>query len=78
MARRAALARQANPSDSSDAADAYDASSAAGDDDESNPPKQGGDYAPNNLDNLDTIIRRDMLAMYVPVLGFKEGAAIAL
>ena len=78
MACKAAMAREADPDDNSDAADASDASSAAGDNDESNPPNQGGDYAPNNLDNLNAIIRRDRIAMYVPVLGFKEGAAIAL
>ena len=78
MAREAAMARQANPDDSSDAADASEAPSAAADDNESNPPDQEGDYAPDNLDNLNAIIRRDMLAMYVRVLGFKEGAAVAL
>ncbi len=78
MARRATPARQANPNDSSDAADASDAPSAAGDDNESNPPRQGGDYAPNDLDNLNAIIRRDTIAMYVRILGFKEGAATAL
>jgi hypothetical protein len=76
------MAREANPEDNSDdnsdAADASDAPSAASNDDKSNPPDQGGDYAPNDLDNLDAIIRRDMIAMYVCVLGFKEGAAIAL
>ena len=35
-------------------------------------------FAPNGLDNLDPIIRRDMIAMYVRVLGFKEGAATTL
>ena len=56
MAREAAMARQADPDDSSNAADTSDAPSVAGDDNESNPPNQVGDYAPNNLDNLDAII----------------------
>jgi hypothetical protein len=75
MAREANL--DTNPN-AADAPDAHDAPPAAGDDDESNPPDQEGDYAPDNLNNLDAIIRRDMIAMYVHVLGFKEGAAIAL
>jgi hypothetical protein len=78
MARKAAMAREADPDNSSGAADASDAPSAANNDNESNPLDQGGGYAPNDLDNLDAIIRRDMIAMYVRVLGFKESAAIAL
>ena len=70
MAREAAMAREADPDDSADAADASDTPSAAGDDNESNPPDQEGDYAPNDLDNLNAIIRRDMITMYVRVLGF--------
>ena len=30
------------------------------------------------LDNINVLIRRDMIAMYVRVLGFKEGDATAL
>ncbi len=74
MAREAAEARQANPEDNSDAPSAPDND----DNDKSNPPNQEGDITPDGLDNLDAIIRRDMIAMYVHVLGFKEGAAIAL
>ena len=74
----AARARQSDPDDSSETP------SAPEDDDDddnaaSNPPdQQGRDFAPDGLDNLDAIIRRDMIAMYVRVLGFKEGAATAL
>ncbi len=65
----AARARQPDPDDSSEAP------SAPEDDDDdnaaSNPPDQqdDGDFAPDGLDNLDAIIRRDMIAMYVRVLG---------
>jgi hypothetical protein len=69
-----ALARS-TPDDSSDTPLAPDNED---DDDESNPPNQDGDFAPDGLDNLDAIIRRDMIAMYVRVLGFKEGAATTL
>ncbi len=49
------------------------------DDAASNPPnQQEGDFAPDGLDNLDAIIRRDMIAMYVSILGFKEGTATTL
>ena len=71
-------ARQPDPDDSSEAP------SAPEDDDDdnnatSNPPdQQDRDFAPDGLDNLDTIICRDMITMYVRVLGFKEGAATAL
>ena len=75
MAREAAEARQADPDDSSDPPTAPNTED---DDDVSNPPNQDGDFAPNSLDNLDAIIHRDMITMYVPVLGFKEGAATAL
>jgi hypothetical protein len=75
MAREALEARQANPDNSSDAPSAPDNED---DDDESKPPNQDGDFAPDSLDNLDAIIRRDMIAMYVRFLGFKEGAATAL
>ena len=74
----AARARQSDPDDSSETP------SAPEDDDDddsaaSNPPdQQDGNLAPDGLDNLDAIIRRDMIAMYVRVLGFKEGAATAL
>jgi hypothetical protein len=74
MAHKAAPAHQADPDDSSNAPSAPDNE----DDDKSNPPNQDGDFAPDGLDNLDAIIRRDMIAMYVHVLGFKEGAATAL
>ena len=51
---------------------------AAGEDNESNPPnREEGDEA-CALDNIDALICRDMIAMYVHVLGFKEGAATAL
>jgi hypothetical protein len=30
------------------------------------------------LDNIDALIRKDMIAMYVRILGFKEGAATTL
>jgi hypothetical protein len=59
------MAREADPDDNSNAADAPDALSAASNDNESNPPNQEGNYAPDNLNNLDAIIRRDMIAMYV-------------
>jgi hypothetical protein len=75
---KAAQARQPDPDDSSEAPSApeddNDDDNAAG-----NPPdQQDGDFAPDGLDNLDAIIRRDMIAMYVHVLGFKEGAATTL
>jgi hypothetical protein len=71
-------ARQPDPDNSSKALSAPE-----NDDDDdaaSNPPDQqeGGDFAPDGLNNLDAIIRRDMIAMYVRVLGFKEGAATTL
>jgi hypothetical protein len=72
------MAREADPDADPNAHEAPDAPPAAGDDNESNPLDQEGDYAPNDLDNLDAIIRRDMIAMYVCVFGFKEGTAIAL
>ena len=78
MARKALdahRARQADPDNSSDAPSAPDNED---DDDESNPPNQDGDFAPDGLNNLNAIICRDMIAMYVRVLGFKEGAATAL
>jgi hypothetical protein len=78
MAHKAAMARQANPDESSDAADASEAPSAAGNNNESNPLDQEGDFPPDGLDNLNAIIRRDMIAMYVRVLGFKVGAVTAL
>ncbi len=77
MARKALdAACQADPDDSSDAPSAPDNED---DEDKSkDPPDQDGDFAPDGLDNLDAIIRRDMIAMYVRVLGFKEGATTAL
>jgi hypothetical protein len=72
----AAAACQPDPDDSSEAP-----SAPKNDDDNatSNPPdQQEGDFAPDGLDNLGAIIRRDMIAMYVRVLGFKEGAATTL
>ena len=76
MAREARdAARQADPDDSSNAPSAPDNED---NDDKSNPPDQDGDMAPDGINNLDAIIRRDMIAMYVRVLGFKEGAATAL
>jgi hypothetical protein len=75
MACKALDTRRANPDNSSDAPSAPDNED---DDDESNPPNQDGDFAPDGLNNLNAIICRDMIAMYVRVLGFKEGAATAL
>ncbi len=74
MACEAAMAHEANPDNNSDTADASDAPSPAGDNNESNPRDQEGDYVPDDLDSLDAIICRYMIAMYVRVLGFKEGA----
>ena len=71
-------ARQADPDDSSEATSAPEDND---DDDDAvnNPPdQQDGDYVPDGLNNLNAIIRRDMIAMYVRVLGFKEGAVTAL
>jgi hypothetical protein len=70
-----AAARQPDPDNSSKAPSAPENND---DNDASNPPDQEGDFAPNGLDNLNAIIRRDMIAMYVHVLGFKEGAATTL
>ena len=78
MAREATMARLADLDNSSDIADASNVPSVASNNNKSNPPNQEGDFASDNLDNLDTIICRDMIAMYVRVLGFKEGAAITL
>ena len=75
MARQAIEARQPDPDDSSNAPST---SNNEDDDDKSNLPNQDGDFAPDGLDNLDAIIRRDMIAMYVRILGFKEGAATTL
>jgi hypothetical protein len=75
MAGKAAEACQADPNNSSDAPSAPDNED---NDNESNPPNQDGDFATDGLDNLDAIICRDMIAMYVHVLGFKEGALTAL
>jgi hypothetical protein len=75
-----AAVRQPDPNNDPD--DSSKAPSAPKNDDDdaaSNPPdQQEGDFAPDSLDNLDVIIRRDMIAMYVRVLGFKEGAATTL
>jgi hypothetical protein len=75
MAHEAVEARQPDPDDSSNALSAPDNDDK---DNESNPPDQGGDFTPDGLDNLNAIIRRDMIAMYVRALGFKEGAATTL
>ena len=56
MAREALAAHrpcQADPDNSSDAPSAPDNED---DNDESNPPNQDGDFAPNGLDNLNAII----------------------
>ena len=72
-------ARQADPDDSSEATSAPEDNDDDDDDAVNNPPdQQDGDYVPDGLNNLDAIIRSDMIAMYVRVLGFKEGAATAL
>ena len=71
-------ARQPDPDDSSEALSAPE-DDEDDDDAANNPPdQQDEDYVPVGLNNLDAIIRRDMIAMYVRVLGFKEGAATAL
>jgi hypothetical protein len=75
MACEAVEARQANPDNSSDMPSGSDNDD---NDNKSNPPDQEGDFAPDGLDNLNTIICRDMIAMYVRILGFKEGAATTL
>ncbi len=75
MAREEVAAHQPDPNDSSEAPSAPENDE---DDATSNPPDQEGDFAPDGLDNLDAIICRDMIAMYVCVLGFKEGAATTL
>ena len=76
MARKTRdAAPQADPDDSSDAPSTPDNED---NNNKSNPPDQDGDVAPDGIDNLSAIIRRDMIAMYVRVLGFKEGAATAL
>ncbi len=75
MAREEVAARQPDPDDSSKAPSAPENDD---NNDASNPPNQDRDFAPDGLDNLDTIIRRDMIAMYVHVLGFKEGTATTL
>ncbi len=64
MACKEVAARQPDPDDSSEAPSVPE-----NDDDNaaSNPPNQEGDFAPDGLDNLDAIIRRDMIAMYVVV-----------
>ena len=64
MACKEVAARQPDPDNSSEAPSAPE-----NDDDNaaSNPPDQEGDFAPDGLDNLDAIIRRDMIAMYVVV-----------
>ena len=72
-------ARQADPDDSSEATSAPEDNDDDDNDAVNNPPdQQDGDYVPDGLNNLDAIIRSDMIAMYVRVLGFKEGAATAL
>jgi hypothetical protein len=75
MARKEVAACQPDPDDSSKAPSAPENND---DNAASNPPDQEGDFAPDGLDNLDAIIRRDMIAMYMRVLGFKEGAATTL
>ena len=75
MARtRQTTSRDAN----TDAADALGAPPAAGNDDDVNLPNGEEDDEACALDNINALIRRDMIAMYVRVLGFKEGAATAL
>ena len=68
--KEVAAARQPDPNDDPD--DSSKAPSAPENDDDdatSNPSdQQEGDFAPDGLDNLDAIIRRDMIAMYVHVL----------
>jgi hypothetical protein len=73
--KEVAAARQPNLNNSSEAP-----STPKNDDDHnaSNPPNQEGDFALDGLNNLDAIIRRDMITMYVRVLGFKEVAATTL
>ncbi len=67
-------ARDAN----ANAANVPDAPPAAGEDGDGNlPDAEEEDEAPA-LDNINTLIRTDMIAMYVQVLGFKQGAATAL
>ncbi len=71
-----AAARQPDPDNSSEAPSVPESDDDAA---ASNPPnQQEGDFTPDGLDNLDAIIRRDMIAMYVLVLGIKEGAATTL
>ena len=79
MARtRGALSCDATRDVNPDAADAPDAPPAAGEDNKSNPPNQEEDDEACALDNINALIRRDMIAMYAHVLGFKEGTATAL
>jgi hypothetical protein len=68
------MARDANP----EAADAPVEPPAAGKDNESNPPNREEEDEARALDNINALIRRDMIAMYARILGFKEGAATAL
>ena len=61
-----AAARQPDPDNSSKAPSAPESDN---DDAASNPPdQQEGDFAPDGLDNLDAIICRDMIVMYVRIL----------
>ena len=79
MARtRRTLAHDANPDANPDASDAPDAPPAAGKDDKSNPPDREEEDEACALNNIEALIYRDMIAMYVHILGFKEGAATAL
>ena len=71
---RLLMARDAN----SNAPDVPVAPPAAGKYNNSNPPDGEEDDEAWALNNINALIRRDMLVMYVRVLGSKEGAATAL
>ena len=60
------------------AADVPDEPPAAGKDNNSNPSNGVEDDEARALNNIDALIRRDMIAMYVRVLRFKVGAVTAL
>jgi hypothetical protein len=68
------VARDVDPN----TANAPDAPPAADKDDDVNLPDREEDDEARALDNIDARIRTDMIAMYICVLGFKEGAATAL
>ena len=74
---RQTLSRDAN-ANAAGAPDAPPAADRDGEDNDANLPDGEEEDEARAIDNINTRIRTDMIAMYARVLGFKEGAATAL